>query len=104
MSFEFSRFIDLIFLFHRNIFTGLILDNYGYFMLEIFFIICLELALLAAAFLYIYNSAKKGTLNDSPAVRAAKLAELEGQNNSTIGALADSPGDAEEDKAKDPRI
>ena len=57
----------------RNIFTGLILDAYGYFLLEIFFIICLEIALLAAAFLYVYNSVKKGMLNDSPAVRQPKL-------------------------------
>lgn len=89
--------------FFRNIFTGLILDNYGYFMLEVFFIICLELALLAAAALYIYNSAKKGTLNDSPAVRAAKLAELEGPTNSTINAIAGSPDDADEDKLKNRR-
>lgn len=63
----------------RNIFTGLILDSYGYFILEIFFIICLEIALLAAAFLYVYNSVKKGMLNDSPAVRKAKQDELEGK-------------------------
>ena len=82
----------------RNIFTGLILDNYGYFMLEIFFILCLELALLAAAALYIYNSVKQGTLNDSPAVRAAKLAKLEDGRNSTINALVGSP---DEDNIKD---
>lgn len=88
----------------RNIFTGLILDNYGYFMLEIFFILCLELALLAAAALYIYNSVKQGTLNDSPAVRAAKEAEREGQTNSAINALVDSPNDFDEDNIKDRRI
>ncbi|CAF4142411.1 unnamed protein product [Adineta steineri] len=59
-----------------NILTGLILDQYGYFMLEIFFIVCLEIALLAAAFLYVYNSFKKGLLNDSPAVRQAKQEQL----------------------------
>jgi len=52
-------------------------------MLEIFFIICLEIALLAAAFLYIYNSTKKGILNDSPAVRAAKQTELDSQVKGT---------------------
>ena len=62
---------------HRNIFTGLILDQYGYFMLEIFFIVCLEIALLATAFLYIYNSLKKGMLNDSAVVRHAKQEEQE---------------------------
>ncbi len=45
-------------------------------MLEIFFIVCLEIALLAAAFLYIYNSLKKGVLNDSALVRHAKQEEL----------------------------
>ncbi|CAF0916369.1 unnamed protein product [Rotaria sordida] len=55
-----------------NIFTGLILDRYGYFMLEIFFIICLEMALLTVAVLYVYNTVKKGILNDSAAVRYAK--------------------------------
>ncbi|CAF1189399.1 unnamed protein product [Didymodactylos carnosus] len=60
-----------------NIFTGLILDAYGYFLLEIFFIICLEVALLAAAFLYIWNSVKKGILNDSTAERKLKAAQEE---------------------------
>jgi hypothetical protein len=45
-------------------------------MLEIFFIVCLEIALLAAAFLYVYNSVKKGMLNDSAAIRQAKQKEL----------------------------
>lgn len=60
----------------RNIFTGLILERYGYFILEIFFIICLEIALLAAAILYIYNSLEKGMLNDSPAIRHARQEDL----------------------------
>lgn len=60
-----------------NIFTGMILDSYGYFMLEIFFIICLEIALLAAAFLYVYNSVTKGLLNDAPDVRREKQAAAE---------------------------
>jgi hypothetical protein len=45
-------------------------------MLEIFFIVCLEIALLAAAFLYVYNSLKKGVLNDSAAIRHARHEEL----------------------------
>jgi MFS family permease len=86
-----------------NIFTGLILDHYGYFMLEIFFIICLEIALLAAAFLYVYNSVKKGTLNDSPAVRRAKEAEIEAQTNSTINAVTDTPLSHDDDDTKNLR-
>ncbi len=46
-------------------------------MLEIFFIISLEIALLAAAFLYVYDSLKKGMLNDSAVVRHAKQERLE---------------------------
>jgi len=72
-------------------------------MLEIFFIICLEIALLAAAFLYVYDSVKKGTLNDSPAVRLAKQKELEGDTNTAINALADTPLSTDEDYTKDHR-
>lgn len=59
-------------------------------MLEIFFIICLEIALLAAAFLYVYNSVKEGTLNDSPTARRAKQERVD-KANATVSALADSP-------------
>jgi hypothetical protein len=72
-------------------------------MLEIFFIICLEIALLAAAFLYVYNSVKKGTLNDSPAVRRAKEAEIEAQTNSTINAVTDTPLSHDDDDTKNLR-
>jgi len=85
-----------------NIFTGLILDHYGYFMLEIFFIICLEIALLAAAFLYVYNSVRKGMLNDSPAERQAKQEALEKKNNTTINAVAGSPISPDENDEKVP--
>ncbi len=71
-------------------------------MLEIFFIICLEIALLAAAFLYVYNSIKKGTLNDSPAVRLAKQAALDGTTNAATDSLADTPLSDGDDYIKDP--
>ncbi len=45
-------------------------------MLEIFFIICLEIALLAVVVLYFYNSRNKGMLNDSAVIRHAKKEEL----------------------------
>ncbi|CAF1059338.1 unnamed protein product [Adineta ricciae] len=80
-----------------NIFTGLILDSYGYFMLEIFFIICLEIALLAAAFLYVYNSVKKGMLNDSPAVRRVKQAEIDAKTNTVVNNNGESPVSSEDD-------
>jgi hypothetical protein len=70
-------------------------------MLEIFFIICLEIALLAAAFLYVYNSVKKGMLNDSPAVRRAKQDAIDGKTNTVIDALAvDGPLSPDEDTSK----
>ncbi|CAF1208347.1 unnamed protein product [Adineta steineri] len=81
-----------------NILTGLILDQYGYFMLEIFFIVCLEIALLAAAFLYVYNSFKKGLLNDSPAVRQAKqeqLLKMSSPPQIFINAITSTPVDPE---------
>jgi hypothetical protein len=84
----------------RNIFTGLILDSYGYFVLEIFFIICLEIALLAAAFLYVYNSVRKGMLNDSPSVRRAKQEKVEATTNAAINIVADSPLSPNDDDGK----
>ena len=72
-------------------------------MLEIFFIICLEIALLAAAFLYVYNSVKKGMLNDSPSVRRSKQGFVDEKSTATIGALADSPLSADEDDSKSSR-
>ena len=73
-------------------------------MLEIFFIICLEIALLAAAFLYVYNSIKKGTLNDTPAVRRAKAEALDNANsNSAVSTLADTPLSPDEYDGKDYR-
>jgi hypothetical protein len=71
-------------------------------MLEIFFIICLEIALLAAAFLYVYNSIKKGTLNDSPAVRKAKQDALNDSTNGAINTLTDTPLSPNENVTKDP--
>jgi hypothetical protein len=59
-------------------------------MLEIFFIICLEIALLAAAFLYIYNSIKKGILNDSPSVRRFKQEQTNNKSNDKPVTSSDS--------------
>lgn len=46
-------------------------------MLEIFFIVCLDVALLATALLYVWNSVKKGKCNDSAAIQIAEQHELE---------------------------
>ena len=69
-------------------------------MLEIFFIICLEVALLAAAFLYVYNSVKKGLLNDSPAIRRAKQDEIDGKTTTPIRNIPDSSLSPDEDNNK----
>ena len=69
-------------------------------MLEIFFIICLEVALLAAAFLYVYNSVKKGTLNDSPTVRRAKQELLDNKTNDAINSEDNLPVNSDEDNEK----
>jgi hypothetical protein len=71
-------------------------------MLEIFFIICLEVALLAAAFLYVYNSIKKGVLNDSPAIRRAKQEALDGKTSGSgvVNKIVDSPLSPDEDDGK----
>lgn len=92
-----KNYHHFFFLFNRNIFTGLILDSYGYFVLEIFFILCLEVALLAAAFLYVYNSVKDGMLNDSPAVRQAKQQLLDGHVNDETKADANSASPSDEE-------
>lgn len=66
-------------------------------MLEIFFIICLEIALLASAFLYIYNSVKQGILNDSPAIRRERLKELEAKTDSNETSPTGSPSSIKDD-------
>lgn len=66
-------------------------------MLEIFFIVCLEIALLAAVLLYIYNSRRKGLLNDSPAKRNVKRKEQELQEMHTTKQESSSCDDENED-------
>ncbi|CAH2243989.1 jg18512 [Pararge aegeria aegeria] len=51
------------------IFAGIIVDNYGYFMLELFFLGCLFVSLIAAVLIYILDSASEGVLNLSPSAR-----------------------------------
>ncbi|XP_069354272.1 lysosomal dipeptide transporter MFSD1-like [Maniola hyperantus] len=51
------------------IFAGIIVDNYGYFMLELFFLGCLFASLIAAVLIYILDSAEEGVLNLSPGAR-----------------------------------
>lgn len=53
------------------IFAGIIVDKYGYLMLEMFFLGCLFVSLIAAVLIYIMDSANNGTLNLSPSQREA---------------------------------
>ncbi|XP_052746414.1 major facilitator superfamily domain-containing protein 1 isoform X2 [Bicyclus anynana] len=55
------------------ILAGMIVDNYGYFMLELFFLGCLFVSLIAAVLIYILDSASEGTLNLSPSARESLL-------------------------------
>ncbi|XP_005078007.1 major facilitator superfamily domain-containing protein 1 isoform X1 [Mesocricetus auratus] len=48
-----------------SILAGMILDSWGYFLLEVFFIACLSLSLLAVVCLYLVNRARGGNLNYS---------------------------------------
>ncbi|XP_063376320.1 major facilitator superfamily domain-containing protein 1-like [Cydia fagiglandana] len=49
--------------------AGVIVDKYGYLMLEMFFLGCLFVSLIAAVLVYIVDSANNGILNLSPSVR-----------------------------------
>ncbi|CAB3250098.1 unnamed protein product [Arctia plantaginis] len=51
------------------ILAGVIVDKYGYLMLEMFFLGCLFVALIAAVLINILDSANNGVLNMSPAMR-----------------------------------
>ncbi|CAG9099040.1 unnamed protein product [Plutella xylostella] len=51
------------------ILAGVIVDHYGYLMLEMFFLGCLFISLIAAVLIYIVDSAGDGVLNMSPSKR-----------------------------------
>ncbi|KAL1260151.1 hypothetical protein QQF64_007978 [Cirrhinus molitorella] len=53
--------------------AGSILDLKGYLFLEVFFIACLCLALLAVVLLYLYDYYKEGDLNLSASTRASRI-------------------------------
>ncbi|CAO2612930.1 Major facilitator superfamily domain-containing protein 1, partial [Lemmus lemmus] len=48
-----------------SILAGMILDSWGYLLLEVFFIACVSLSLLAVVCLYLVNRARGGNLNYS---------------------------------------
>ncbi|XP_059060480.1 major facilitator superfamily domain-containing protein 1-like [Achroia grisella] len=51
------------------ILAGVIVDKYGYLMLEMFFLGCLFVSLIAAVLIYIIDSTGNGILNMSPSMR-----------------------------------
>ncbi|KAL0894850.1 hypothetical protein ABMA27_013365 [Loxostege sticticalis] len=53
------------------ILAGMIVDKYGYLMLEMFFLGCLFVSLIAAVIIYIMDATSNGVLNLSPSVRDA---------------------------------
>ncbi|KAI2656612.1 Major facilitator superfamily domain-containing protein 1 [Labeo rohita] len=57
--------------------AGSILDLRGYLFLEVFFIGCLCLALLAVVLLYLYDYYKEGDLNLSASTRASRIKDVE---------------------------
>lgn len=60
------------------ILAGVILDTRGYLILEVFFIACVSLSLLAVVFLYLVNRARGGNLNYSAKQREQmKLSQSE---------------------------
>ncbi|XP_065079070.1 major facilitator superfamily domain-containing protein 1-like isoform X2 [Ochlerotatus camptorhynchus] len=59
-----------------SMFSGLIVDKGGYFMLEIFFIGWLVVSLLATIVIWLYNSNNNGVLNMSPAERELYTSKL----------------------------
>lgn len=59
-----------------SMFSGLIVDEGGYFMLEIFFIGWLVVSLIATIVIWLYNSNNNGVLNMSPAERELHASKL----------------------------
>ena len=43
--------------------AGIISDKYGYLYLELFFVICVSIALIASCLLYVLDAGSGGTLN-----------------------------------------
>lgn len=52
--------------------SGMIVDNGGFFMLELFFIGCLIIALIATIVIWLYDSSTGGNLNMTPCQRGQR--------------------------------
>ncbi|XP_041985206.1 major facilitator superfamily domain-containing protein 1-like [Aricia agestis] len=78
------------------ILTGMIVDAYGYLMLEMFFVGCLFIALIAAVLIYIVDSANNGVLNMTIAEREALKPETTESNTEETANLLDNESSQDE--------
>lgn len=90
------------------IFAGMIVDRYGYLMLEMFFLGCLFVSLICGVLIYIFDSANNGVLNLSPSKREALKSDtnetanlLEAEENGHDNADGDRPISINSDPAAD---
>ncbi|KAM3964851.1 lysosomal dipeptide transporter MFSD1 [Aphomia sociella] len=81
------------------ILAGIIVDQYGYLMLEMFFLGCLFVSLIAAVLIYIIDSTGSGILNMSPSMRESIK---ETNDSDEVANLLDDGTDREEIDAADP--
>lgn len=63
-----------------SLLTGMIVDKFGYFMLEMFFLGCLFVSLIASVLIWVVDSANKGTLNMTPTERDGHCAVEENES------------------------
>ncbi|CAH4005242.1 unnamed protein product [Pieris brassicae] len=86
------------------ILAGVVVDKYGYLMLEMFFLGCLFIALIAAVLIYIVDSANSGVLNLSPQEREAlKTATIQTDERANLLDHESSDPDEEARPSEDER-
>ncbi|XP_072936747.1 lysosomal dipeptide transporter MFSD1-like [Epargyreus clarus] len=79
------------------ILAGVIVDKYGYFMLEMFFLTCLLLSLIAAVAIYIVDALGTGILNMSTTKRD-NLKDLPVNNEETANLLDNEVGSSDQEE------
>ncbi|XP_047516198.1 major facilitator superfamily domain-containing protein 1-like isoform X2 [Pieris napi] len=86
------------------ILAGVVVDKFGYLMLEMFFLGCLFIALIAAVLIYIVDSANSGVLNLSPQEREAlKTATIQTDERANLLDHESSDPDEEARPSEDER-
>ncbi|XP_068621039.1 lysosomal dipeptide transporter MFSD1-like [Battus philenor] len=84
------------------ILAGIIVDKYGYLMLEMFFLGCLFVSLISGVLIYIVDSANNGILNMSPSKRESMTKRSE-SNDETANLLDNQENsDQEVTDSRDP--